>query len=101
MSHFAVKPEALNAHGNYLAELAGKISDAADKGNAVSFGVESFGLVGQAFSLQARTTSERAVEQLRTFSERTEKLGEAVGACANAYTAEDSAQASCLAEIEW
>ena len=101
MSHIKVQPEALHSHAGYLAELAGKISDAAGKGGGVSFGVDSFGLVGQAFATQARTTSQQAVEQLNTFSERTDTLGQAVADCAEAYTADDADQASCLAKIEW
>ncbi|TDD85656.1 hypothetical protein E1202_20435 [Saccharopolyspora karakumensis] len=101
MTHMTVKPEALTSHANYLAELAGKISDAASKGDGVDFGVESFGLVGQAFSTQARTTSQQAVEQLNTFSDRTDALGQAVGECATSYTADDNDQAACLGEIEW
>jgi hypothetical protein len=101
MTHTSVTPQALSSHANYLADLAGKISDAADKGGGVSFGVDSFGLVGQMFATQARETSQQAVQQLKTFSERTDKLGEAVGDCAKAYTAEDDNQAACLAKIEW
>ncbi|GAB3678128.1 type VII secretion target [Saccharopolyspora tripterygii] len=101
MTHMRVQPQALTSHASYLSELAGKISQAASKGDAVDFGVESFGLVGQAFATQARTTSQQAVEQLNTFSDRTDKLGQAVGECATSYTADDDDQASCLGKIEW
>lgn len=101
MTHMSAAPQALNSHANYLAELAGKVSDAADKGDGVSFGVDSFGLVGQMFATQARDTSQQAVEQLKTFSERTDTLAQAIRDCANAYTAEDDNQAACLAKIEW
>ncbi|MFC7343770.1 type VII secretion target [Saccharopolyspora griseoalba] len=97
----SVTPQALSSHANYLSDLAGKISDAAEKGDGVSFGADSFGLVGQMFASQARETSEQAVQQLQTFSERTDKLRQAVSDCADAYTAEDDNQAACLAKIEW
>lgn len=101
MTHIAVQPQALRGHSDYLGELAGKISSAAEKGAGVSFGPDTFGLVGQAFALQARQTSQQAAEQIRAFSGSTTELGDAVGQCVETYAADDQHQAECLAKIEW
>ncbi|MGW1676826.1 type VII secretion target [Saccharopolyspora sp. NPDC002376] len=100
MSQFAVKPAALRSHSDYLSELAGKISAAADKAGGVSFGVDSFGLVGQMFAIQARETSQQAAQQISTFSERTDLLGQNVNQCAADYEGDDQRNADSIGKIE-
>lgn len=98
--HFAVRPADLRSHSDYLSDLAEKVSAAADKANGVSFGVDSFGLVGQMFAFQARETSQQGAEQIRTFSQRTGVLGENVRACAADYESDDQRNADNIGKIE-
>lgn len=96
---FEVAPERLTTHSQWLAGLADDIAAAGKKGDDVSFGVDSFGLVGQAFAGQARHVSQQAVNEIQKFSELTRDLGNRVNEAAKDYQDTDSRNAECLERV--
>lgn len=101
MEKFGVVPESLSKHSDWLAGMADKVANIGEKGDKVSFGVDTFGLVGQMFATEARQMSEQAVQEIQTFSERTKTLGSEVGACGSDYASTDDGNAACLGKIKW
>ncbi|MCA1195192.1 type VII secretion target [Saccharopolyspora sp. 6V] len=97
---FKVTPDRLSTHAQWLAGLADDIAAAGQKGAGVSFGVDSFGLVGQAFSGQARQTSQRAAEEIGKFADLTRDLGERVEATAADYRDTDVRNSEQLGQVE-
>ncbi|MCI2418637.1 ESX-1 secretion-associated protein [Saccharopolyspora sp. K220] len=97
---FTVTPHRLATHGEYLSGLADQIDAAGKSGGGIDFGIESFGLVGQIFSLDARETSRRAAIEIGKFAEHTRKLATGVDDCAKDYRQTDDDIASCLEGIE-
>ncbi|QUG99506.1 hypothetical protein HUO13_00640 [Saccharopolyspora erythraea] len=96
---FNVRPGRLTTHSQWLNGLADDIAAAGTKGNGVSFGVDSFGLVGQAFAGQARQTSQQAAAEIQKFSELTRDLGGRVAEAAKDYQDTDGNNADCLGQV--
>ncbi|MFR9731806.1 type VII secretion target [Saccharopolyspora sp. MS10] len=96
---FNVIPSRLTTHSQWLTGLADDIAAAGQKGGGVSFGVDSFGLVGQVFAGQARQTSQQAAQEIERFSELTRDLGERVDAAAQDYQDVDVHNATCLGQV--
>ncbi|MGP4018519.1 type VII secretion target [Saccharopolyspora sp. 5N708] len=97
---FTVTPHHLATHGEYLNGLADRIAAAGESGGGVDFGIESFGIVGQVFSVDARETSQRAAIEIGKFAEHTRKLATGVNDCAADYRQTDDDVALCLEGIK-
>lgn len=96
---FNVSPERLTTHSQWLTGLADDIAAAGKKGEGVSFGADSFGLVGQVFAGQARQTSQQAAVEIQKFSELTRELGNRVHEAAKDYQDTDSKNADGLGQV--
>ncbi|GAB3298310.1 hypothetical protein GCM10027563_41570 [Parasphingorhabdus pacifica] len=66
----------------------------------MSFGTDSFGLVGQVFAGEARQTSQQAAAEIQEFSELTRDLGSRVNEAAKDYQDTDSKNADCLGQVQ-
>lgn len=97
---FNVMPERLTTHSQWLTGLAGDIAAAGQQGAGVSFGVDSFGLVGQLFADQARQTSQQAAAEIQKFSELTGDLGDRVSATAADYQDIDDKNSDDLGQVQ-
>ncbi|MBE9373423.1 hypothetical protein IQ251_03075 [Saccharopolyspora sp. HNM0983] len=97
---FNVSPDRLDTHSEWLDGLAEDIAAAGTKGDSVSFGVDTFGLVGQLFADDARQTSTQAVAELQKFAELTRDLAQRVKDTAADYRDTDSGNADALGQAQ-
>ncbi|MCT2581546.1 ESX-1 secretion-associated protein [Actinophytocola gossypii] len=53
---FEMVPDDVTSHAGNVDGLAGELTKAGQKGGGVDLGVETYGIIGQAFSLHARAS---------------------------------------------
>lgn len=94
---FTVEPTELRTHGGTLERVADSVDAAADQGGSVSFGIDTFGIVGQLFAGEARRVSGEAVEELRGFAEDIRSMAAGVRAAGEVYQGIDDANRNCFA----
>lgn len=90
---FTVEPEELDTHAASLDGVAQRVQAEGERGGGIDFGIDAFGIVGQAFSTQARQTSSGAAEQIADYAQDIRDLGTAVRAAGRAYVESDKGHA--------
>ncbi|EHR51522.1 Protein of unknown function (DUF2580) [Saccharomonospora marina XMU15] len=90
---FTVEPDELDTHAASLDGVAQRVQAEGERGGGIDFGIDAFGIVGQAFSTQARQTSSEAAEQIAGYAQDIRDLGTAVRAAGRAYVESDKGHA--------
>lgn len=90
MAGFTVRAGEHDTHAGSLNGVADRVQQAGERGGAIDFGIDTFGIIGQAFSLQARQVSSEAAQQISRYAGDIRDLATAVRTAGATYVAADA-----------
>ncbi|RZQ65684.1 type VII secretion target [Amycolatopsis suaedae] len=90
---YTVRPGELAQHGGTVDGIAERIRGAAEKGGGFTFGIDTFGIVGQLFAGDAQRVSQEAVREMNDFAGDIRDLAGCVRQAGQLYQTSDDALA--------
>lgn len=82
---FKVEPADLTKHAGEVARLGDQLGKAGEKGAGVDLGTETYGIIGQAFSLSVREEISETGTAIKELSGAFSGISEALRECADGY----------------
>ncbi|WP_216216459.1 type VII secretion target [Amycolatopsis aidingensis] len=82
---FTVVTAELRTHGGSLDRVADRVAEAGEKGGSFEFGIDTFGVIGQVFSGEARRVTAEATREIADYANDIRDLAKSVRAAADQY----------------
>lgn len=82
---YKVEPADLTTHAGTVSRLGEQLGKAADTGGGVDLGVDTYGIIGQFFSVSAREQISGTADSIREVAASLASLSQAVTSCAEVY----------------
>lgn len=83
---FKAEPADIEKHAGEVDRLGDQLGKAGEKGAGVDLGIETYGIIGQAFSASARQEISETGHAITELSTAFSGMGDALRACAETYT---------------
>lgn len=80
---FEMVPDDVTAHAGNVDGLGGDLKQAGQKGTGVDLGVETYGIIGQAFSLHARASIASVGDSISELASALPEIANALRDCAD------------------
>jgi uncharacterized protein YukE len=82
---FEVVTEDLTRHAGTVEGLGGQLESAGNKGKGVDLGVQTYGIIGQAFSMGVRSNISETGDAITEMATALKDTAEGIRACAEEY----------------
>lgn len=96
---FNVQNDQLCLHATEIYDLAAKIADCANKARNIDFGLDTFGVIGQAFACFLREFSLKQAEHIDELAKLIDEAGRNITATALCYRQTETTNADRLAKL--
>lgn len=87
---YKVDPGELGNHAKSLEDVAKQVGKAAEKGAGVSFGMDTFGIIGQIFAGESERLATEAVGSMNEFAEGVQGAADGVRSAGEYYAGMDT-----------
>lgn len=97
---YTVEPDDLTTHASTVSGLGERLGKAGDTGSGVDLGIDTYGIIGQFFSVSAREQISGTADSIKEVAASLSGLSQAVKSCAEVYELlEDGAAADYEAKM--
>jgi uncharacterized protein YukE len=96
---FEMVPADVTSHAGSVEGLGGQLKAAGDSGAGVDLGIETYGIIGQAFSVQVRASMAEVGNSISELASALPAIADALRDCADSTTETDDYHAGLFGQF--